>query len=257
MKSYQFEYIMSIQFTAYVEEHHFSMKCMPFYDQRQKYYKLALQVHPFCSTWKTKDGYGNTIISGYCKPLHNQFEAVVTGFAEINNTNQLSDPSMPIYRFPSQFTQPGAFIQELTTNLPEPNQHREYVSLMMDQIHSHLEYKKEATTTLTTAEEAYALKQGVCQDYAHLFLAVLRSKGIMSRYVAGLVEGEGETHAWVEVYLDHQWIGYDPTRNILVDDAYLKLSHGRDAQDCLVNRGIFVGDVLQTLHIATKMTRIQ
>ena len=101
MKQYQFEYMMSIKFSGHVEEHHFSMKCIPFYDQRQKYYKLNIQANPFCTYWKSKDSFDNTMISGYCKPLHNQFDIIVSGFVEINDDNPATDQPLSVMRYPS------------------------------------------------------------------------------------------------------------------------------------------------------------
>jgi transglutaminase-like putative cysteine protease len=65
--------------------------------------------------------------------------------------------------------------------------------------------------------------------------------GITARYVTGFIIGEGVSHAWVE-FLDHdQWYGIDPTNNKLVNDEYIKIGHGRDAKDCMINRGIMHG----------------
>jgi transglutaminase-like putative cysteine protease len=70
------------------------------------------------------------------------------------------------------------------------------------------------------------------------------------RYVAGMMMGEGSSHAWVEVWDEEKWIGYDPTNKRLVDDDYIKISNGRDSADCLVNQGIFTGNVAQTQEIS-------
>ena len=65
--------------------------------------------------------------------------------------------------------------------------------------------------------------------------------GIDARYIAGLLGGEGATHAWVEVYQDGRWVGLDPTHNRLVDDSYITIAHGRDYRDCMLDIGIFSG----------------
>ena len=72
-------------------------------------------------------------------------------------------------------------------------------------------------------------------------IAVCRALGIPVRYVVGMQEGTGETHAWAEIYDNGIWVGIDPTNNKLVDDRYLTLSHGRDFADCGINRGLFIG----------------
>lgn len=62
-----------------------------------------------------------------------------------------------------------------------------------------------------------------------------------ARYIAGLLGGEGATHAWVEVYHNERWIGLDPTHNRMVDDNYITIAHGRDYRDCMLDIGIFSG----------------
>ena len=76
-----------------------------------------------------------------------------------------------------------------------------------------------------------------------------RAAHIPARYVNGFIEGEGATHAWVEVYDDGAWWGIDPTHNRPIEWGYIKLSHGRDAEDCPVNRGVFTGAASQTAEI--------
>ena len=61
------------------------------------------------------------------------------------------------------------------------------------------------------------------------------------KYVAGMMIGEGATHAWVEVFEDGKWLSLDPTHNRRVDDTYIVISRGRDAQDCSINQGVFTG----------------
>lgn len=82
---------------------------------------------------------------------------------------------------------------------------------------------------------------GVCQDYAHILTALCRAAGIAARYAAGMMTGEGASHAWTEVWDGQFWHGLDPTHNCLVDERYIKLSHGRDFMDAAVDRGCFLG----------------
>ncbi len=66
-------------------------------------------------------------------------------------------------------------------------------------------------------------------------------RSLHARYVMGYVIGEGETHAWVEVWSDGAWYGVDPTHNCVVESGYIKVAHGRDAADCSVVRGMRKG----------------
>lgn len=108
------------------------------------------------------------------------------------------------------------------------------------------------TAIQTTAEEAMALGMGVCQDYSHILLSLCRMEHIPSRYVVGMLIGEGLSHAWVEICDNGHWIALDPTNNLIVDDQHIKISSGRDYQDCIINQGLFVGQTtqVQTIHVS-------
>ena len=111
------------------------------------------------------------------------------------------------------------------------------------------DYISEATDIETTAAEALRLGKGVCQDYAHIMTAVMRYMKIPARYVNGLMIGEGFTHAWVEVYVNGGWYGFDPTNDLHIDEYYIKFAHGRDYGDCTVDKGRFLGNASQKLNI--------
>ena len=97
---------------------------------------------------------------------------------------------------------------------------------------------------------------GVCQDYAHILLSLLRIEKIPCRYVSGLAFETGETHAWVEVFDGGHWTGIDPTQNRLIGDHYIKLCHGRDYSDCPIERGIYIGNAQSVQTVLSRMTEI-
>jgi transglutaminase-like putative cysteine protease len=121
----------------------------------------------------------------------------------------------------------------------------EYLMKLNHYVHMMLAYTKNVTSTSTTADDAILLKKGVCQDYAHIFIAMARHQGIPARYVSGYLnqgkkfQGAAFMHAWVEAYLPGWgWIGLDPTNELLVDDNYIKVSHGADYLDCSPIKGV-------------------
>ena len=114
-------------------------------------------------------------------------------------------------------------------------------------------YQTGVTNVRTTAGEAAQNKTGVCQDYAHIFLALCRMMKIPARYVSGLPVGEGASHAWVEIWFDGKWHGYDPTRNCHVDETYLRFCTGRDFHDCPIEAGVFWGNCIQNQKVYTKV----
>ena len=117
-------------------------------------------------------------------------------------------------------------------------------------------YKSGVTRVNTTAERAMEIREGVCQDYAHILLSLLRLEGIRCRYVSGLAFKCGETHAWVEVFDGIYWIGIDPTHNRLIGDNYIKLCQGRDYSDCPIERGIYRGNANSIQTVTSKVIEI-
>jgi len=103
------------------------------------------------------------------------------------------------------------------------------------------------TTIETPASAALAGKQGVCQDYAHVMLAICRACGLPARYVSGFIPGEGYMHAWVEALVADSrsgtahWEGYDPTHNRRPDTQYVAVAAGRDYADISPVTGSFLG----------------
>jgi transglutaminase-like putative cysteine protease len=125
-----------------------------------------------------------------------------------------------------------------------------------------LQYDSNATGVDSTLEEVLESGRGVCQDYAHLMLAVCRGAGIPARYVSGYVlsadgvetHAEQATHAWVECLLPGGlWRGFDPTNNLLANDRYVKAHIGRDYYDAAPTRGIYRGKAEQSLEVAVEV----
>lgn len=126
-----------------------------------------------------------------------------------------------------------------------------------DYIFSHFNYIKGITNVETTIDEILEQKAGVCQDFAHILLQILRTMHIPSRYVSGYIcphksglRGEGATHAWVEAWIPRfGWAGIDPTNNVWVTNTHVKLATGRDFRDCSPVKGSFRGLAKQQLTV--------
>ncbi len=128
-------------------------------------------------------------------------------------------------------------------------------------IYENFTYTKGITNIETTVDEILTMKKGVCQDFAHVLLQLLRTVGISSRYVSGYIcpnesglRGEGATHAWVEIYTPTQgWLGLDPTNNIWTMDNHIRLSVGKNFYDCTPVKGTFKGLARQTLSVSVSV----
>ena len=131
-------------------------------------------------------------------------------------------------------------------------------------IHDHMDYDPDATHVHTTIEEIVSLKAGVCQDFAHLMLACVRSQGIPARYVSGYlyggessVRGDQASHAWLECLLpEGKWVALDPTNNLFANDRYIRVHTGRDYSEVAPTRGIYMGFAASSLEVEVRVRRL-
>lgn len=126
---------------------------------------------------------------------------------------------------------------------------------LMHALTQHMRFETGATSVATTASEAFALGRGVCQDYAHIMLALCRTAGLYARYVSGYLPAEGMMHAWVEVLVADPttgrdlWVAYDPTHARRVDETYVTVALGRDYQDVAPTSGFYTGLAANSLEV--------
>jgi len=133
--------------------------------------------------------------------------------------------------------------------------------LLSKYVYDNFDYRKGVTTVETGAGEIWKLKAGVCQDFAHILLVMLRIVGIPARYVSGYIcpkghelRGEGATHAWAEVCIPfYGWIGLDPTNNCIANDRHVRLAIGRHFTDCTPVKGTYKGSSEHTLEVSVSI----
>ena len=129
-------------------------------------------------------------------------------------------------------------------------------------LHDSFEYVSGSTSVVSPIDHILESGRGVCQDYAHVMIAIARSWRVPTRYVSGYVHvkragdqtPETASHAWVECFLsDLGWVGFDPTNNRLVDERYVSVAVGRDYQDVAPTRGVLVGGGETSLEVSVRM----
>jgi transglutaminase-like putative cysteine protease len=134
-----------------------------------------------------------------------------------------------------------------------------------DYVYDTCRYQAGVTTVDTTSEDFFAERSGVCQDFAHLALALCRSLGIPARYVSGYLydaqrgdlRGAHESHAWIEVYIPGLgWTGFDPTNRQRVNECYITLATGRDYEDAAPVKGSYVGAGTRIMKVAVSVERL-
>lgn len=158
-----------------------------------------------------------------------------------------SDPlDSAIFRVQSGLTQPGPAIREFRESLQLTGGAYDRALAIRRGVHEAFRYVPGRTAAHESGEQAFRRREGVCQDYAHVMLSLLRMEGIPARYVTGMMVGEGASHAWVEAQCQGYWYGFDPTNDLLADDHYIRAACGRDSADCGIIRGTFLGPAGQS-----------
>ena len=128
-------------------------------------------------------------------------------------------------------------------------------------VFDNFDYIKGVTTVETRLDEIWKLKAGVCQDFAHILMEMLRMVNIPARYVSGYIctsrnnmRGEGATHAWAEAYIpDFGWLGIDPTNNCIANETHVRLAVGRNFTDCSPVKGVYKGSSNHKLEVAVSV----
>ncbi len=242
MKRINFYYSTKLTFDDYVHNHSFALRVIPPENPTQKLLSCSLNIDPYVSTQQTSDAFGNNVTAGYIKGDHRFLDFEIKGIANVDNTQYRTD-FMPCYLYQSQYTAPDddlkAFYSEIRGGCTGTVTER--AAYLCDVLSDKIEYGKGFTDTSTTAAQAFALRKGVCQDFSHILISLLRMDGIAARYIAGLAFCDGETHSWVEYWTGDHWEGIDPANNCSINDDYLVISQGRDFRDCAVDRGVMFG----------------
>lgn len=251
MKNLCFHYHMEIEFEKIVKDHRFTLKCLPKSDECQNVFDLRCDVYPNNFTSLSTDSFLNNTIIGFAPNEHTKFYVDVTGNAIIdgkNEKNKIEKHKVAFYKYPTKITKTGKTLENYFSafDFAQVNSNLEKAIVMMKKLHADFKYEKNITNINTTALQALELGKGVCQDYSHILIALCQMADIPARYVAGLLIGEGYSHAWVEIFDETGegkgvWVGLDPTNSLIVDDMHIKFSCGKDYNDCLINQGFFIG----------------
>jgi transglutaminase-like putative cysteine protease len=130
-------------------------------------------------------------------------------------------------------------------------------------IHREFEYDQRATTVTTPVDEVLRLRHGVCQDFAHLMIACLRSIGLPARYVSGYLGSSGNSvgteasHAWASVFCSgFGWLDLDPTNNVMPAGNHVTAAWGRDYSDVPPVKGVALGGGDQAISVAVDVTPV-
>jgi transglutaminase-like putative cysteine protease len=265
-----------LAYTEPVSETVFEVRMAPPSDEDQTNLGYQLRTMPATPVTVYRDGFGNrvdlfNILTPYRELLIRatsivRMHRVQSGEARLERqsfapeSDDFRTADTIEYLLPSPLAKHGPELEEFVATLPPCNGTMiEVVDGLMAAVRSRLVYEKKVTTAKTQVGEALRLGRGVCQDFAHLFLAACRGIGLPSRYVSGYIHlpGEVATHAWCQVWAGRAgWVDVDPTHGTYPAYDHVKIAIGRDYSDVPPNRGLWKGRAKETIAVSVKVEAI-
>lgn len=173
---------------------------------------------------------------------------------------------LPLWSFRGQtpLTRPGGGMRALVREVRKDGRDTlEMLHALSGRIRDRVDYKTGVTGVETTAEDAWSIGCGVCQDHSHLFIGAARALGIPARYVSGYLMmndriDQEATHAWAEAHVENLgWVGFDVSNRISPDQRYVRVATGRDYRDAAPITGISTGSTTAELSVAVSVEQTQ
>lgn len=238
----------------------------------------TLTIHPAANVLRYWDYWGSQVTAFDLHVPHDRLEVVARSVVE---TSPWEEPETVVAwdelrredvrdRFaellaPTAYTPAEPRLAEVAAEVAAAPDPLAAMHVASDAVGGHLRYVAGSTGVHTTAVEAWEAGEGVCQDFAHLMLTLLRAAGVPARYVSGYLHpadapvlGEtvvGESHAWVEAWAG-EWVALDPTNRARVEERHVTVGSGRDYGDVAPLRGIFSGAGGSRLEVEVAITRV-
>src|SRR5438128_8216731 len=254
------------QYTGPIAESVMEVRLRPMDGVGQRCLDFSLELSSGIKPRSYRDGYGNNVHYFNLVKPHTRLSItgrsmVETGLAP--DTDQGEELVQDFLRFRSPVKE-VAGVRELARSHPivDPDS-SDAVERALDgltlAISRDFEYNRAVTNVYSAVDEVLELRAGVCQDFAHLFIAVARAMGVPARYVSGYIHDPrgkrvmGASHAWGEAWVPgHGWIGYDATHPIRITENHVRIAVGRDYGDAAPTRGVYVGSATGTMDVKVR-----
>jgi transglutaminase-like putative cysteine protease len=253
----------------------------PLTDQTQTTLESRVEISPTASAYRYRDYWGTRVTAFDIHTPHSRLVVTATSVVE-TGLRPRGDEESPVLSWSDLAndvvrdryaewlafgprTEPHDELGELARTTAGSLPPSEAAVGCVEAVRQAMTYRLGATGVHTSAVEAWHERMGVCQDFAHVTLAMLRSLGLPARYVSGYLHPkesaaigetvEGESHAWVE-WWDGAWVGYDPTNGKPVGEQHVAVARGRDYDDVAPLKGIYSGPKSSGLGVVVEVTRL-
>lgn len=284
---YTIRHITKFRYSAPVSESIMELRMQPRTEGAQRCLNFQAKVLPRTRVSYYRDYLGNTVHHFDVPGQHRQLVIVAESLVDVRPADEIPAALGPEtwdeldaliaagdyweMLMPSHFAQPCKLLREFAAEigLASRGEIRKHGPVALftqlnQRMADAIAYESESTAVDSPIEVALRNRKGVCQDFAHIAITLLRNLGVPARYVSGYLfhrqgdnsrSAEGATHAWVEVLLPHYgWIGLDPTNNVMVSDRHVRTAVGRDYADVPPSKGVFKGAVKSELKVTVQVT---
>ncbi len=282
MRFYAIRHLTNFRYTHAVSESVMETRMQPRSDSNQRCLTFSLSVSPRCRVFSYRDHLGNNIQHFDIPGEHSELVIIAEAIVEQQDLGEVPGSLAPSaweeldsvlangdyweMLLPSEFAKPSPALMRLADRL-NVRRRDDPLSLLRElntALYNYFSYVRRSTRVDSPIDEAIETGQGVCQDFAHSMIALVRLLGIPCRYVSGyLHHGDQEnyrstpdaTHAWVEAFLPGLgWVGFDPTNNSLTHERYIRTALGRDYADVPPTRGVYRGKTESELYVAVRVS---
>ncbi len=278
---YNIEHISRYEYSAHVRHSVMALCLKPLDNSWQRLLRFEIRSEPEAPMNEETDCFGNTVHVLNIHRDHASLEIMVRSTVEVERPAPLPKSlstsswgeiekwrdSFDLWDFtrPSAMARPSPELSAYVDShgLAPGNDPLESLLRLSDAVHDSFRYVPGSTDAASPIERILETGEGVCQDYAHVMIAIARSWGVPARYVSGYVlvrrgadgrRREVATHAWVDCLLPGLgWVGFDPTNKRVVDERYVRIASGRDFQDVSPTRGVLRGMAHSALRVAVRM----
>ena len=251
------------------------LRITPRTERRQTALETRIVTVPAAPQYTYVDYWGTNVVAFNIDRAHESLAIVGSVLIDTHGPEEATDVSwrevddashtMADYLSHSErnYTTPGPELSALAQGV-RAERPLDTARAIMAKANESLAYERDVTTVHTSANEAFTDGVGVCQDFAHLTLAMCKEVGLPSRYVSGYLHPEsgaivgeeitGQSHAWVEVWTGSWW-GYDPTNDCPVGERHVAIGRGRDYSDVPPVKGIYAGNAENTMRVTVRVVR--
>jgi transglutaminase-like putative cysteine protease len=281
--AYSVRHITNFQYAPAVRESVMEVRMQPRTDFRQRCLSFSLNIEPRANMMVYRDFYGNTVHNFDIPERHKSIEIMAQAIVDVLPTREL-DPALVEdwdeldrrvaqtdyweMMVPSHFATPTAALDKLAVELDLRRRGNplELLRELNARLYEKFDYAPNTTEVDSPIDDALQSRRGVCQDFAHIMISLVRQLKIPCRYVSGYLFHEdksmdrspaGATHAWVEAYLGELgWMGFDPTNNLEGCDRHVRVALGRDYADVPPTRGVYKGEAESELSVLVTVTPV-